>query len=236
MELLEKNDFSVLRYSLFGRGYSDRPKHVRYNAETYRKQLHELLAALEIDEPILLVGNSLGGAVSADYSAHYPESIDKLLLLSPASYFEKLPTSAKLIQTPLIGDYLAGTFGTFLVNRNLKTNFHDPQKHKTDIAELRQSNKTQYRFFGYKRALKRTIRNYEFLSLMDKYCLVGQAEIPTTILWGEKDELTPFSGMEKVKECIPNAQIESIPNTEHFPIYEHPEITKEYILDFIAMD
>ena len=44
---LTKAGWRVLRYDLFGRGFSDRP-HVRYNIDLFVRQLKELLDALNI--------------------------------------------------------------------------------------------------------------------------------------------------------------------------------------------
>ena len=71
VESLTKAGFSVLRYDLYGRGYSDRP-HTEYNRDLYRSQLLELLDQLGIKEPVDLVGMSLGGAIATDFTANYP--------------------------------------------------------------------------------------------------------------------------------------------------------------------
>jgi hypothetical protein len=57
---LTKAGFRVLRYDLYGRGFSDRPN-VTYDEQLFDRQLLELLSALKIREPADLVGSSLGG-------------------------------------------------------------------------------------------------------------------------------------------------------------------------------
>jgi len=52
--------FRVLRYDLFGHGFSDRPELYRYNRDLYDNQLVELLTKLAISEPVYLVGTSQG--------------------------------------------------------------------------------------------------------------------------------------------------------------------------------
>ena len=47
--------FSVLRYDLFGHGFSDRPNLEQYTRDFYDHQLVELLAKLAISEPIYVV-------------------------------------------------------------------------------------------------------------------------------------------------------------------------------------
>ena len=50
--------FRVLRYDLYGRGLSDRPR-TDYTKELFDRQLRELLAALKITTPVDLVGLSM---------------------------------------------------------------------------------------------------------------------------------------------------------------------------------
>ena len=64
---LVKVGFRVLRYDLYGRGFSDRP-HVHYNADLYDRQLMELLTALHLDAPVELVASSRCRAVRSSIS------------------------------------------------------------------------------------------------------------------------------------------------------------------------
>ena len=60
---LEALGFRVLRYDLYGRGFSDRPKG-RQTPEFFVAQLAELLATHEIEEEVTLVGYSMGGVIA----------------------------------------------------------------------------------------------------------------------------------------------------------------------------
>jgi pimeloyl-ACP methyl ester carboxylesterase len=69
--------FRVLRYDLFGRGYSDRPE-VIYNQALFDRQLCELLDALGFTTPVNLVGLSMGGAIVVGFAAQHPERVRAL--------------------------------------------------------------------------------------------------------------------------------------------------------------
>ena len=57
---LIKEGFRVLRYGLYGRGFSDRPK-VTYNADFFDSQLFELLSTLDlVKQKINIIGLSMG--------------------------------------------------------------------------------------------------------------------------------------------------------------------------------
>ena len=66
-EFLSKQNFRVLRYDLFGRGFSDRPN-LKYDVHLFVKQLKELLDKLNFKK-INLVGLSMGGPITAKFIA-----------------------------------------------------------------------------------------------------------------------------------------------------------------------
>jgi len=70
-KFLTESGFRVLRYDLFGRGFSDRP-HTRYNIDLFDKQLSDLLDALRFKSPANLIGLSMGGPVAATFTARHP--------------------------------------------------------------------------------------------------------------------------------------------------------------------
>jgi pimeloyl-ACP methyl ester carboxylesterase len=83
---LVKAGFHVIRYDEFGRGFSDRPN-VVYNAVLYRTQLHDLVTSLKLKTPVSLAGVSFGGAVVSDFAVHFPQLIDKIILIDPVYSF-----------------------------------------------------------------------------------------------------------------------------------------------------
>ncbi len=58
-DALAQADLRVLRYDLYGRGYSDRPN-TQYDRDLFDRQLVNLLAALDVTRPVDLVGPSMG--------------------------------------------------------------------------------------------------------------------------------------------------------------------------------
>ncbi len=67
---------------LFGFGYSRRPL-TRY---TLDKHVSALEATLSLNEPIVLVGHSLGAAIAAAYAARHPANVEALVLMSLPAY------------------------------------------------------------------------------------------------------------------------------------------------------
>ena len=60
-----------------------------------------------------------------------------------------------------------------------------------------------------------------------------EISIPTVLIWGEKDGITPLAHAYFMKEKIPGAKLEIIPNVKHNPHREAPETLVEKIKEFI---
>jgi pimeloyl-ACP methyl ester carboxylesterase len=101
--------FRVLRYDQFGRGYSDRPN-VDYDRAFYRKQLEDLLAALDIESPVNLIGVSFGGAIAATFAKAHPERVAKLVLIAPVVDYAEGRVLFGLAKIPLLSEWYARVF------------------------------------------------------------------------------------------------------------------------------
>ena len=80
---LNRMDYRVLTYDLYGRGYSGRVAG-RQDAEFFNRQLEELLEDQGVDGGIMLLGYSMGGAIATCYGAKHPDMLERLILLAPA--------------------------------------------------------------------------------------------------------------------------------------------------------
>jgi pimeloyl-ACP methyl ester carboxylesterase len=69
----------VIAYDIRGRGNSGKPL-TGYNIIQHAADLHELLDALSLEHTVLL-GHSLGAAIVAFFTAHFPDRVSKLILV-----------------------------------------------------------------------------------------------------------------------------------------------------------
>lgn len=77
-------DFRVVAFDRPGSGYSERASSVPANIRAQARQVAEVIEKLEIDNP-LVVGHSLGGAISLALALEKPELVRGLALLAPLS-------------------------------------------------------------------------------------------------------------------------------------------------------
>jgi pimeloyl-ACP methyl ester carboxylesterase len=221
--------FHVLRYDLFGRGYSDRPD-TTYNQALFDHQLCELLDALGFTAPVNLVGLSMGGAITVGFTAQHPERVRRLALIDPAGMPMKESPGVKLVRVPWLGEWLFDRFAERLIVAGLAKDFY--VRDKLDAFEARYRVQMQYR--GFKRALLSTLRHGPIITMADAYQEVGRQTCPVLLIWGRNDKTVPFPISDKVRAAIPRAEFHPIDNAGHIPHYEKPEVVNPLLTAFLA--
>lgn len=225
---LREGGFRVLRYDLYGRGFSDRPD-VTYDEKLFDRQLLELLPALKIEEPVDLVGSTMGGAIAVIFAARHPEKVRKLVLIDPAGYPVNLPLAGRIVRLPVVGDYLTHAFGNPLMRKGLKDSFYKLDK----LSAFSEKYDQQTQYVGFRRAVLSTLRNFKLDDQKTSYETVGKQKRSVMLIWGREDRLFPFGNSEKVKAAIPSIVFHALDATGHFPHCETPERVNPLIVEFM---
>lgn len=226
---LSEAGFHVLRYDLFGRGLSDRPR-VKYTADLFDRQLLELLASQGIEKPVDLVGLSMGGAVIVHFIDRHPERMRRFALFAPSGFPLHVPMKYRIIQWPLIGDWLMKAMGDTTMRASLKRQIrNDPEK----SAELECKTLEQMRYKGYKRAVLSTLRYNPLLDLKEVYERAGKSNHPAILFWGDKDHVVPFEHHKLVEAAIPGIEFHAVAGMDHTANYEAPETVNPLLVAFL---
>lgn len=224
--VLAEAGFRVVRYSLYGRGYSDRPPGP-YNSDLFVEQIRELLSALSLTRPIHLVGLSMGGAVVTHFTSRHPDQVGKLVLLGPAGFL-KLPLMTRLLRIPLIGEALSTFSGPFL-QKGTRRAFSEEESFKRFFVSVQE----QMTYKGFRKAVLSTLRNMTLGGMEETYRKVGRLQKPTLLIWGREDRVVPYSLHKKILECIPHLKLLTVKKGSHSPHYEKPEEVNPVLVDFL---
>lgn len=220
--------FRVLRYDLYGRGFSDRPKK-QYNLDLFVEQLYQLTNRLGIRSPFHLVGLSYGGPICAEFINRNPKRVKTLTLIDPLVSIEPL-TQNRLFQLPLLGElYMALYFAPIILSRSQPNDFFEPE----NFPGWENKFKEQMRYRGFNQAILSTYRNLTRLNPEKIYSEISTMGIPVQIIWGEEDQTIKYEEIQKIQALIPDSNFKKIENAGHIPHYEKPEITNEILIDFI---
>lgn len=226
---LVKAGFRVLRYDLFGRGYSDRP-HVDYNIQLFVRQLIQLLDALGFEQ-INLIGLSMGGPITAAFVSENPDRVNRYVLIDPAGAKRvSLPPILTALKLPVFGELAFGLFGSVNMVKGVASDMLDQET----VAHFQNQYKVQMQYEGFKRAILSTIRHEMLESFYETYTCVGKLQKPTLLFWGTKDKTVPFENSKVIMQAIPQAEFHAIKNSGHIPHYEKPEIVNPILLEFLS--
>lgn len=226
---LSQHGFRVLRYDLFGRGFSDRPD-TDYNIDLFVTQLTHLLDALRLTRPVTLLGLSMGGPIAAAFTARYPQRVEKLILIDPAGARPVIYSRMlKVLSTPFLGETILSLAGTGGMVKNIASDFFD----KKLVEQFQQRYIVQMQFKGFRRAILSSIRNNMLESFLGTYRKVGTFNTPVLLLWGRHDTTVPLEHSQEICTAIPTAEFHIIEDSSHIPHYEKPEETHALLLDFL---
>jgi pimeloyl-ACP methyl ester carboxylesterase len=162
------------------------------------------LDALQLDR-VVLCGNSLGGQIAIDLGVRYPERVSRLVLSGSAGLFER---------------NLAGGGAPRLCRNYLRERiceiFHDPAHATDELVDdvLAMLSDRQYRRFLLKVA-KATRNRYMIADL-------PRIRVPTLIVWGRDDSITPPFVADQFGQHIPNAEVVFLDQCGHSPPIEQP--------------
>ncbi|MBI4770173.1 MAG: alpha/beta fold hydrolase, partial [Chloroflexi bacterium] len=99
----------VIAPDLRGHGRSDKPSGW-YSMAQLRDDLRMILKMLDVNEKVVLVGHSFGGAIAVEFAALWPERVERLILIGTATRFKLNPLYRFLLRLPLSLLRVAGPF------------------------------------------------------------------------------------------------------------------------------
>ena len=228
-EFLADSGFRVLRYDLFGRGFSDRPR-TQYDLDFFVKQLVDLLDAIRFKQRLSLVGLSMGGPIASAFALRHPKRADKIILIDPVGAKPlNLSPFFKAAKIPFAAELVLNLVGSDSLVRGVASDFFDPSLVEHFIARY----KIQMEYKGFRGAILSTIRNNMLGSFINVYENLGRTNNPVQIFWGRNDSTVPFDHSEILQAVMPNAQFRVIENCGHIPHYEKPGEFNPILLDFL---
>jgi len=221
--------YRVLTYDLYGRGYSDRATG-RQTIDFLLAQLRDLLGNQGIDEPLTLVGFSMGGALATAFAAEEGKRIKSLVLIAPAGLVQPQDDPlARLWTFPAIGDWLMRVAGGWALRRELAAQINDP----TIIPDLLDRQAAETRTRGYLPALLSSRRHALSGTLDDDHAAIRGYGTPVLAIWGRLDPVIPIRAMARLTELNPECHHVEIQDGGHCLPQTHPSNIAEALQTFL---
>lgn len=220
---LSKTSFGILRYDLYGRGYSSKP-HIPYTENVFVDQLDELITKLAIHPPLYLIGFSFGGIIACHFALRFAHKIKKICLIAPAagSY---LPKALKIFQIPVLGHILFSLFSKKVMQNSIKRIFLNPEEHSVFFIKWNQ----QMQLKGYKYALLSTYRNILNKKSDYIYKRLANHDFDVYLIWGTEDKIVPFRNSEIIRNLLGKCVFFPIEDGAHNVMYEQPNVINQIL-------
>lgn len=222
------SEFRVIRFDLFGRGFSERLDG-DYDLNRYIEQLENLLYHLKITKPVSLVGSSFGAVIASEYALRHPRGVNGLVFIGPAGFPIKVPMLARLRDFPILGDLVFLAFGKRLIEEQNVKYFHDLKP----PSEFWVYFKAQLDVAGTTDAIRSTMRKSPVQDYVESYEKVGKLGFPIGVIWGKKDATFPYENHRVLKNKVPSMELVSLDDSAHLPQIEQSGVTNSTLLRFL---
>jgi pimeloyl-ACP methyl ester carboxylesterase len=222
----------VIAPDLPGHGLTPMPRD-QITISGYGRCVNALCEKLDLGR-VDMVGNSMGGFVSAEVAIQFPERIDQLVLVSAAGI-----GSADVAKMPIMTiGRLMGAIATHTTARDRSIAARPRSRHHSLALVARYPSRLKpdlaYEAFfkgagkpGFLDALRANL-NYDF---RDRLPEIRQ---PTLIVWGENDSIIPVRDAHEFERLIPDSRKVVMRATGHVPMAERPSTFNDLVLDFLA--
>src|SRR4051812_32185956 len=166
--------------------------------------------------PVVMCGNSLGGLVSIEMCLRYPDLVAGLVLAGSAGIFERSLTSGERPKPSR--EFVRSIALDIFADEALITDEMVEDWYQSVLDR------------DYVRFLLRVSRVTRDWRLGDD---LRRLDLPTLIVWGRDDKVTPPAVAEEFKSKIAHSRLEYIEACGHAPSLEQPAIFTEKLRRFL---
>lgn len=219
-----KRKYTVIAWDAPGYGQSSDPEKELQRFSQFSDYLKELLDQLNLGK-IFLLGHSMGSAIAIDFAIRFPEMVEKLIIAAPTRGSAGLTAEENLEKREARNQLIENTPPEEIAR--LRTPALLSPNTADSVREYAQKIMSEVRLSGYK-----SVSNSLFnLNQMDDYAKIS---MPTLVICGEEDQVTPVSESEIIVRNIKNGNLKVIAQTGHLCYQEKPDIFNQHLINFLA--
>lgn len=205
---LKKRDIEVVMLKVPG---LTTPSDKVWTIDDYTGWVYQQLQTVKT--PITLMGHSNGGRISLNFVQKYPGIVNNLILIDSAGiYDDRLLTRLK---------------------RSVLKALAKTGKLVTRSPKIRKLFYKAIRGYDYEQAPENMRQTMANLLDSDKQLDVSKVDIPTHIIWGTNDTVTPPSDGQKLHDRIKRSTIKWVKDARHSPFITHPPQIADIVKDIL---
>jgi pimeloyl-ACP methyl ester carboxylesterase len=216
----------VWAIDLLGFGFTERLADCPFSSESICTHLQAFWQTM-INQPMILVGVSMGGAAAIEFTLKHPDYVHKLVLIDSAG-FSQPPVMGKFLIQPL-GNLATKFLSSPSVRRGVSEKAYFDKSFVTVDAQLCAA--LHLEMPRWREALIAFTRSGGYRYLLNRLPEIQQE---TLIIWGKQDRILGVKPAQQFQQRLPNSQLHWVNDCGHVPHLEQPKITAQLILDFIT--
>lgn len=214
----------VVAPDMVGFGYTERPKGIRYDLETWVGHAIAFLDALGIERADV-VGNSYGGALALAMAIRYPQRVRRMVLMGAAG--------VKFELTPGLDEVWGYTPSVEGMRRLMDGFAYDRSLVSDELAELRYRASIRP---GYQEAFAQMFpapRQRWVDALASDEEQIRALDKETLIIHGREDRIVPPQTSKKLFGLLERAQLHMFGRCGHWTQIEHAARFNRLVIDFL---
>ncbi len=230
--------YRVIALDLPSFGRSDVPDVTKISPDDasytlFTKYVKEFVDKLNITR-LTLVGHSMGGGISLDFSLKYPDLVDNLVLVSSAGLGNQVSVINIIGHTKLVN--------TKLSQLSLKDELIEKSTHFVSVNSnlLDEDQILSYKHWRLKDHVTElmNVLSPNFLSVKGQKIVytnrLKELRMPVLIIWGINDRILPVRHARKTYERIPQSELFIFERCGHVPILERYQEFNTALLGFLC--
>lgn len=245
------SDYQAVAPDMRGYNLSSKPADVEQYKMKYLIEDVRALAEHLGYKKFFLVAHDWGGGVAWPFAMRHPDYLEKLIIINaphPITFARELrdnPAQQKASQYILVHrtaqaeEILSRDNYKQLVDAvltdGLKQGYFTEEDRKAYIEAWSQPGALTGGLNYYRAARLGPFTGESSEALEDLIAnpSLATAEVPTLVIWGEKDRYLLSGNLDGLDRYVPNLIVKRIPGGSHWVIHEQPTLVNTYIREFI---
>jgi len=183
--------------------------------QPYAESVHRWFQGVGLHSAVI-AGHSMGGAVALTLAHDYPDQVSGLVLVSSAALFNVDPL--------LLEQSASATTYYHAIETLVSKSFSASAPERLLEQATKRMEETRHS------VLHGDLIACSQFNQLDK---LADIQVPTLVLCGEEDRLTPTRYSRYLQSNIPNAHLEVVPNAGHMVMLEQPQVVAQILTSFL---